>query len=230
MKAKSAYYALLGTMALVIVASIGAVVYANHWLKTRTSSLISLKTETIKLQQERATYLRAKVLLEKYKDVNTTLQKIIPKSKDQANAVSELLAIAKDDDIVLNSITFPSSDLGAKTTTKTTVTPSTTTATPSAAPTTAPTPAAPAVTQGKTVDGISGILGIAVNVSNITRVGGAAADGIKYDQVINFLKSLERNRRTMQVTSVQIQPIKDAKTGAITGYGLTLTLNIFVKP
>ena len=231
---KRLYFAMVGLFILLIGAGIGLTVYANSWLKAKSEGIVAIKLDTAALEEEKKTAIQAESDLSKYKDTKDAIEKIIPKSKDQALAIAELLQIGNDVGANINSITFPSSDLGVaqKTTTPTTDSGDTSTSSNSStSQTTAPqTPKTPTISQAKPVEGLNGILGVDVIVTQIDAKSGASGAGLSYGQMLEFLKAVERNRRTMQVKSIQIQPIRGAAGSGVTGYNLTLNLTIFVKP
>lgn len=219
MNAKRFNTIMIGIFILLVAACIGLTVYANMWLTQRSKQLINTKLDTLALEQKQKASQKAQSVLEENGPTQEMLEKIVPKSKDQAKTVAELLTISKETGVTINSITFPSSELGAV------VKPVT-----GADGSTAQTPTTSSVTQAKPVEGISGLLGIAVTISQIDRQGGESGSGISYDQMIKFIESIEKNRRTMQIKTLQIQPLQAASGNGIGGYSLTLSLNIFVKP
>ena len=229
MNAKRFYRIMLGLFGLLIVGSVALTVYANSWLKSRSQTLVDTKLEIDLLEKRQQYTQKEAVELTKYKDIVNVLDEIIPKDKDQARAIAELQKIADDIGVGIGSITFPASDLGTKAA-KVVVTPAPAAGSSAAAQATpTPAPAAPSVTQAKPVEGISNVLGIEVSLAQIDKLGGIAGSGMSYNQLISFLESLEKNRRTMQVKTLQIQPVVDTNQN-ITGYAASVTLNIFVKP
>ena len=114
------------------------------------------------------------------------MQKILPKSKDQAQAVSELYKIGDETGIKIASVQFPSSALGQKNTSSGTI------------------------TQSKTVDGMPGVVGVEVSI----QLKPASGASISYDNMISFLQKVELNRRSMQVK--QITVYADVVNGGVT--------------
>lgn len=224
MNAKRFNMIMIGVFVLLVAACIGLTVYANIWLTERSKQLTGTKLDTLALEQKQRAAQKAQAELLENQETIAMLEKIVPKSKDQANTLAELLTIAKETGVLINSITFPSSELG------TVAKPTTTAATGDAAATTPAQPATPSVTQAKPVDGISGLLGVAVTLSQIDRQGGESGSGITYDQMIRLIEAIEKNRRTMQIKTLQIQPLQDPSGNGIGGYSLTMSLNIYVKP
>lgn len=194
-------------------------VYTNIWLTKKSDHLVELKLDTVGLEQQQKVNLQAAKDLKNYESTRVLLEKIVPKSKDQAKTIGELLKIAEEIGVTIRTITFPASELGNSGATQTVVG-----TTPSAAATNSN-----AITQAKPVPNIPGLLGIEVSLSQIDRKGGSSGTGVTYKQLLGFLEAVEKNRRTLQIKTLQILPLKNA-TGVVSGYSLSLTMNIFVKP
>lgn len=180
--------------------------YALNMYKDRSNSLVNTKLQALEVNTKIDNAQLQKADLAKNKNNIELLQKIVPKSKDQALAVAELQAIANENNLSIGSINFPSSDLGSNKNTSSTQ----------------------KITQTKTIEGISGVLGLELNISQLNRKLAPSGSGISYDQLINLLESIEKNRRTMQIKNIQIQPI--VRNGSVVGYNPTITLNLFIKP
>lgn len=216
--AKRLTYIMYATLALSVISGVVLTVYTNSWLTSKAQSLVVVKLETAALEEKQRVNQKAASELEKYESTRETLDKIVPKSKDQAKAIGEILTIANEVNVNINTISFPASELGT----------SVVKSVPGTTPTTSA--AASTVTQAKAVENIPGLLGIEVTLSQIDRKGGAPGSGMTYSQLLDFLRSLEKNRRTMQIKTIQVQPLKVTGSSTINGYSLTLTMNIFVKP
>jgi hypothetical protein len=194
---------------------------ANKLLQKRSNDVVNLKLTSQELESQETAYLAAKKDIEKYSDLNAIVKSVIPQDKDQARTVRELFQLAQDSGIALKSVQFPSSSLGTAAAASTT-TPAAGATAPAAGA--APTPAPPTITQAKPVKGLNGVYAIQ---TDITPFADSKTARISYDQLIDFLRRIESNRRTMQVTTVHIQPLGQKASSGIT---FTLTLNIFVKP
>lgn len=208
MTAKRLYFILLASMGLLVVGA-GAMVYFGYNFMSKSSdSLVNAKLENIAIEEQEINYAKARKDLEKYEDLGVLLRDVLPKEKDQALAVRELYNIGDETNISVDSIQFPASSLGQKPaataggTTPTTTTNST-------------------VTQAKAVEGLSGVLGIDVELTLKPKSG----TSIPYDNMIQFLQKVELNRRSMQIKKITVTP--DAKNGGLT---FNITLTIFVKP
>jgi hypothetical protein len=217
MTAKKTFYMMIGLLALLIAGALVALYFGNGYMKKSANSLINTKLDNVAYDAEEQTYLQARKDLEKYKTLNETIAKVLPKSKDQAQAVEELYRIGDETGIIINRIQFPSSTLGQK-----------------AVPT--PTPAAndkndqaaapavtatSAITQAKAVEGMPGVLGIDIQID----LQPAYGKSISYDNMIKFLQKVENNRRSMQIKQIDVHA--DTQNGGIT---FDIILTIFVKP
>jgi hypothetical protein len=184
----------------------------NNYLKKSSDTLVKAKLDSRVTEEREKYYIQAKKDLDKYKDVNATLTKVLPKDKDQAKAVAEIGRIADEAGIEIKQISFPSSTLGEKKAAATTTT------TPAANATTAP--STPTVTQTKPVEGVSGVLGIETQI----QFNSTTSKKLTYPQLLSFLEKIEKNRRTMQVSSISITPKSSNQIDA------AISVRIFVKP
>lgn len=215
---KRYYYLLLLSSLLLFIGAILLTIYTNSWLTKKSETLVTLKLETAALEEEQKVSQKAANYLEENESMRLLLEKIVPKNKDQANAIGELLKISDEIGVTINTFSFPASELGNNTKNV---------AVAGTAPAST-TSGADIVTQAKPVINIPGILGIEVSLSQIDRRGGDSGSGITYDQLLRFLEAIEKNRRTMQIKTMQVSPLKSSN-GKINGYSLVLTINIFVK-
>ena len=204
--AKQLHAILISAIVLVIGGSTALTFYSLSSMSNRSERLVATKLDTAEINASRELELKHRAELIKNQANIEMLQKIVPKSKDQALAVAELLNIAKDNDLTIGSVTFPASELGVNV---------------------KATGSTGTVTQTKPVEGLSGILGIELTISQLNRAGSAPGAGITYSQLIKTLESIEKNRRTMQIKNIQVQPIM--KLNTVIGYNPTITINLFVK-
>lgn len=217
--AKRFNYIMCGILVLLIGASVALTFYANRWLTTKAQELVGLKLDTAALEAKQDMNQKAAEELEKYSGAANIVEKVVPKSKDQAKAVAELLEIGRENDFSINSITFPASDLGSTSQKPVAGTTGQATAAPSSS----------AISQAKPVEGIPNVLGIEVALGQFTGPDTISGNGISFTQLIGFLESIEKNRRTMQIKSLSVTPLTTT-SGKLPGYSLTVTINIFVKP
>lgn len=215
MTAKKTYFLLVGLLGLLVISTFVGLYFGNKYMKSSAQSLVNTKLDNIASDAEEQTYLQSRKNLDKYKDLSNTISKVLPKSKDQAQAVKELYRIGDETGIVIDKIQFPSSTLGQKT--AAIATPTTTDKNSQATTT----PSTPSVTQAKPVTGMPGVLGIDVQIG----LQPAYGKSISYDNMIRFLQKVENNRRSMQIKQINVHA--DPINGGVT---FDTTLTIFVKP
>lgn len=229
MTAKKVNRYLLLLFAIGLGFSIYIVRYASNWLSTSSQDLIVLKTEVEQLQKKQSDLEKAKkVLAEKATDIQT-LSKVLPSDKDQARVVQEIYAIASQANVTIDSVGFPSSTLGAQTVPKVVATPTTDATTTGATPSSsepAPKPVA-TVSQATPVKEIPGVQSIELSIGTI-KSKDASIKGVRYEEMMNLIRLIERNRRTMQIRTIGIGQ-SEAVGGAPT-YSLTLSIVIFIQP
>lgn len=205
MKNKRIFQLLLVVLAIVVLGSIAGTIYGTSMLKKDGSALLEKKLEKVVLGKDEETLTKAKRDIAKYQELNRVAQAIVPKEKDQARTVREIYAIANQAGVQIESIQFPDSSLGqsaakGKAKKKTTV--------PEGS------------TQLVEVHGLKNVFAMPIDI-------GLSEDApITYNQVIDFLRKLERNRRTSDVTNISIQPDKDNRDLI----HMNLTINAYIKP
>jgi len=174
------YYLMISLIVLFVIISLIATNEIVGLLNQQTNSLMSLKAQSQALTSEEANLVIAKKDVLKYSSLEKITQSIVPQNKDQAQAVREIVNLAGQNNITLNSIIFPSSTLGN------TIQPS----------------SKLSLSQLTPVKGIPRVytlpIQVEVNQNN---------DAVSYSSFYNFLTSLEQNRLTSQVTSLTIQPL-----------------------
>lgn len=212
MTAKKVFYAMLGVIILVTALTIGGLVVGVSMLQKKSAELVELKLQDRLIEEQELALVRAKNDIAKYEELEAISKAIVPRDKDQAKTVRELVNIAEQSNITITGITFPTSSLGTKQQTA-----------PAAGGTTGGTataaPAAPLLTQVKPVAGINGLYQLEVTI----QTGGPAPT---YNQFLDFLSRIEQNRRTAQVTSLSVQPTKTNRNFVT----FNIRMNIFVKP
>ena len=205
MSNKKFYWLMVGVNCIVVVAIIASVVVGDRLLKKQSDTILAQKLENSVLEKEQVSVLTAKQDLEKYAELQQIAKQIVPQEKDQALTTRQIVTLADKSSVHIGSIGFPSSTLGNAATKK-------------SADSTAPSPTVSGISQAKPVAGINNLLALDISVvSDTTKPSG-------YSNVINFLQSLENNRRTAQVSQINIQP--DSKNTSLLNFSLTLTVYI----
>ncbi|HUP26304.1 MAG TPA: hypothetical protein VM124_01495 [Candidatus Limnocylindrales bacterium] len=212
MSSKKVFYILCAITGVLGLSIIGTVVLGDTLLHKQSDKLVSLKLNNQVIESQQASLVRANKDLQKYAELKTIAQQIVPQDKDQARATREIVSIADQAGIKISSITFPASNLGQ-------AQPKATTPSSDDAPKPA-TPAAPPVTQVKAVDGIKGLYKLDITIVSDT------TKPVTYAKLVDFLGRLEQNRRTATVSQISIQPDSQNRTGL----NFTLTLTVYIKP
>jgi len=198
MNSKRLFFALCGLVVVINLVGVGALVYGNKLLKKQNEKLTALKVEASSLEEVQRSLVSAKKDVETYADIESIAKTVVPQEKDQAKTVREIIKLADESGISIASISFPSSSLGNKSGASTTATGN---------------------TQTQKVDGISNVERLEVTVNSNT------GRPVSFVSFVSFLEKLEQNRRTSQVTNINIQPVSDNRNFLT----FTLTLNVYIK-
>jgi len=175
-------------------------------LKAESKKMVDLKLKNQTADAQLDNLESSKKEISKYSYFKNIAQTVIPNDKDQAEAVLEIFQLANQSGISIQSVTFPSSTLGSRT--------SATGASASAT-----------ISQAKPVKEISGLYSVELNIQPETSGQVAQDKVVTYAKMLDFLHRIENNRRTAQITQVNIQPNEDN-----TQINFSLTVNIFIKP
>lgn len=208
MNSKKTFILLVVILFALIIAT-GGLVYAGiNMLTSNGETLVSLKLEHEVLADKQKALVRAKQDIVKYADLEKIAKKIVPQEKDQAITVKEISDIAKESGAPVTSIEFPKiATTPSKTSNSTSKSTSTTSATDK--------------NQLTAVKSIPGLYEM-----EITIICEMQQPTATYEQIYNFIKGLEHNRRTANITSVQITPYKE--NNKLANY--SLTLKVYIKP
>lgn len=198
MSSKSLFYILLALVIVLGVGVVGVGYGANKVLEQKSASLSKLKAESQVTSQLQTALKKDKADIAKYSELNSIAKAIVPQDKDQSETVREIVNIASQSGIAqLSSITFPASELGNKIKTQT-----------------------GGLSQVTPVTGISGVYLLPITISVDT------SNEISYSQFITFLRNLENNRRTSQISDIAIKPDQQ-NTNRLS---FSLVVNEYIKP
>lgn len=201
MKTKQLYYVFIATLVILGLGFIGVGYGANSLLTSQANKLSIAKADSQAVDTLQTTLNKNKKDIAKYSDLNTIAKTIVPQDKDQAEAVREIVSLAGQSGIShLSSLTFPASTLG------------------SLGPGVAG--GSSKLTQVLPVKGITGVYDLPISVSQ------DSSSPVTYNQLLTFIRKLEQNRRTAQVSSINIQPAADHPNLV----AFTLTIDEFIKP
>jgi hypothetical protein len=202
----------IGSIALCVISFLAISFLGLSVLANKSTALVNLKAQSQTSNIQLSNLEESKKEIEKYAYFKTVAKTVIPSDKNQAEAVLEIFQIANASGIAIQSITFPASTLGL-----------TTTLAQQDATSTSSTKSA--ITQAKPVSGIPGLYSLELTITPQSGTTAAPAQQITYSKMLAFLKGIENNRRTAQITQVDIQPADNNQS-----LSFTLTVNIFIKP
>lgn len=209
LNSKNVHYILMGLLALLVVVFIGAVVVGSSKLSKKSQQNVQLKIKSQTAELQLANLEQTKKDVEKYAYFKDIAKTIIPTDKDQAHTVLDIFKIADDAGIVVSKIDFPPSTLGLNAGSSV------------GTDATSPTSTQKAISQAKPVTAIPGLYSLQLDIFPAENNSVPDEKQITYDKMIDFLRRLENDRRTAQLSQIKIQP------GAS---GFTLTINTFIKP
>lgn len=210
MNAKRNRFVLLGLLGLFSLVFVVLCFMGLSMINTKSQGVVQLKLQNKIADDQLASLEIAKKEVQQYAYFKEVAKTVIPDQKDQAATVLEILQIAAAAGISIKDITFPLSNLGGSSVAAQS---SASTATPQNV-----------ISQAKPVSGIPGLYSIELTITPDTGPQVPPANQVTYAKMLNFLKGIENNRHTAQVTQVNIQPV------AVTGVSFTLKINIFIKP
>ncbi|MEO6761375.1 MAG: hypothetical protein ABI220_03290 [Candidatus Saccharimonadales bacterium] len=197
MNSKGLYYILTSSLLILLIALIAGGYYSTVILKQQSSDLVDSKTQSAALDLQQLQLIKDRKDVAKYTSLNKIAQSVVPQDKDQAEAVRQIVNLASDSGIKqLSSVTFPSSTLGGGTAKK------------------------DSLTQLEPVLGISGVYTLQITVQQDVE------NSVSYNTFLNFLRKLEQNRRTAQVSSITVQP--DSTHPNLVSF--TLIVDEYIKP
>ncbi len=181
-------------------------------LSAKSQRLVELKQQSKTVDAQSANLAAAKKQVQQYAYFNDIAKGVLPSDKDQAQAVLDIFRLADQSGIAIASITFTASSLGTK-------------AAVPASNDAATAPPTSAISQAKPVEGIPSLYSLELTITPQTGAGVPDAKKVTYTKLLDFLGRIEHNRRTAQITQVNIQP--QASDQSI---NFTMTVNIFIKP
>lgn len=213
MSSSKLHTVLIGLIAAMFVGLIGGAYQINSMVSQESNKLATLKAKSQALENQDIALRKAQLDIKKYADLEKITATIVPKDKNQAEAVRQIVRLAAANKITIESISFPASTLGNKSPASTSTAADNPVATPGAA-------ASTNLTQLEPVKNISGVYQLTITVNSSTE------NPVPYQSLSNFLKDLENNRRTALVSSLSIKP-DDEKPNLLS---FSLNINSYIKP
>lgn len=220
MSSKKVFFAMLGSILLLVCLCGAGTYFANKMLAAEGKTLYDLKLEQAVLDKQEGALTQAKKDIAEYEELESIARTVVPQEKDQARTTLEILALAKEAGVPIVSVTFPESQLGDIIKKKAEA------KTDENGEQTAPAPKPKEVqvdsntTQLTAVTGIKGLYTMEIQVTT------DAEKPVRYAQLLDYLERLENNRRTAQVKNISITPSPENRNLV----SFTLTLNSYVRP
>lgn len=190
------YYGLIGLLVLLGVGFFVGVKEADAVLEHKSQALVSLKAQNLATTDQQAQLDEDKADIKKYTSLNTIAESVVPQDKDQAQAVQEIVNLAAESGIP--SLTSISFP----------------------ASTLGGTSTSKGLTQVTAVKGIPGVYDLQITVNQAT------TDPVSYSDFVTFLSRLEQNRRTAEVSSIDVAP-EDSNPSQIS---FTIVVDEFIRP
>lgn len=215
MNSKKIYLIIITLIFLFLSATVASVFIGNKSLRKSSESLLELKLEKAVVDRQIEELTKAKKDIDKYTELENIANDIVPKDKDQAKAVREIASIASQNGIIIKNVSFPTSNLGVEKKKDSKSTGNSSTDSSSAKK-----ESAPPLSQVEAAEGLKGVYKLEVSIESDDQLP------ITYDNLKKFLSDLENNRRTAQVSSLNITPDEDN----IGKLSFILTINIYIKP
>jgi hypothetical protein len=180
-------------------------------LSKKSQEMVGFKLQSKVLDDQINTLAQAKKQVETYSYIKNVAAEVIPEDKDQAQAVLEIFQIANQSGIAIQSLTFPTSTLGAGAAASTSATSS-------------------IISQATPVAGIKGLYSIQMTITPETGPEVPASQQVTYPKILDFLNRIEHNQRTAQITQFNVQPQGGANGATASSITFSLTVNLFIKP
>jgi len=206
---------LLGLLGLLILLFAALSYLGVSQINKKGQKVVDLKLQNVVLESQIENLVQAKKEISQYVYFKSIANSVIPNDKDQAQAVLDLTQMAQESGILIQNITFPSSNLGVRSTES-----NSSTSSKSSSST---------ISQAKPVSGIKGLYSLETVVTPQTGTNIPSKYQVSYAKLHDFLSRIENNRRTAQITQVVITPLTNG-TEQNPIINFTLTINIFVKP
>jgi hypothetical protein len=202
---------LLGLMAVSVLLFIAIIFIGTSALSSKSQQMVALKVKSQTADLQLSNLEQSKKDVEKYSYFKQVAKTVIPSDKNQAQTVLDIFQIADAAGISIQTITFPSGTLGA------------TAAVAAQDATSASTQTA--ITQAKPVLGIPGLYSLELTITPQSNKDAPPDKAVTYSKMLDFLSRIEKDRRTAQISQIDIQP-----AGGNQGLSFNLSVNTFIKP
>jgi hypothetical protein len=209
MSSKMMRLLLIGALGLTAVAFIVITLGSFSMLSRQSQKLVDLKLQNHTAETQLSLLPEAKKQVDQYGYFNDVAKTVLPSDKNQAQAVSDIYEMAGDSGIAIQDLTFPASTLGSSSASGTSA---------------ATTPTKAVISQAAPVTGINGLYSIPLTITPQTGAKVPADKKVTYAKFLTFLQHIEKNRRTAQITKVDVTPADNGD------FNFVITVNLFIKP
>lgn len=213
---------LVAALVLAVAGFMATSVVGLSLLKDKSNSMVDLKIKSQTADAQLTNLEKAKKQVQQYAYFKDVAKTVIPSDKNQAEDIVEINQLASQAGISIQSITFPTSTLGLTT--------STTSTTPASTDATSSSSTKSAISQAKPVTGIPGLYSLELTITPESASSAPADKQLTYAKMLNFLKLIENNRHTAQISEVDITPSGTGNSVLGSGFTFILKINIFIKP
>lgn len=196
MTPKRYFYILVSIAILLTLATFGSAFGAEKVLDHEADKLSMLKAESQSIEELQDSLIQNKSDLMRYRELNEIAKSIVPQDKDQTQTVREIVKIAQASGIERLSSVTFPSS------------------------TLGGVGVNNKITQVTPVPGMSGVFSLPITVTVNDD------NAISFQQLTNFLAGLEQNRRTAQVTSLNLHP--NEKNPEVLAF--SIIINEYIKP
>ena len=196
MTPKRYFYILVSIAILLTLATFGSAFGAEKVLDHEADKLSMLKAESQSIEELQDSLIQNKSDLMRYRDLNEIAKSIVPQDKDQTQTVREIVKIAQASGIERLSSVTFPSS------------------------TLGGVGVNNKITQVTPVPGMSGVFSLPITVTVNDD------NAVSFQQLTNFLAGLEQNRRTAQVTSLNLHP--NEKNPEVLAF--SIIINEYIKP
>lgn len=196
MTSKRYFYILVSVAILLTLATFGSAFGAEKVLDHEAEKLSLLKAESQSIEELQDSLIQNKSDLMRYRELNEIAKAIVPQDKDQTQTVREIVKIAQASGIERLSSVTFPSS------------------------TLGGVGVNNKITQVTPVPGMSGVFSLPITVTVNDD------NAVTFQQLTSFLSGLEQNRRTAQVTSLNLHP--NEKNPEVLAF--SIIINEYIKP
>lgn len=204
MTSKRFFFIMLAATIILIGVFLALASFGKSLIIAEGDKLKELRLEDSVLTKQSDALTQARRDIAEHAELEAIARSVVPQDKDQARTVLELVTMARESGITITGVHFPSSELGQV----------------SGRGGNSRKATDPKLTQLTELDSPKGVYAMEIRLdTDPTRP-------VSYSQLIGFLRRLENNRRTSQVSNIQITPDTENRNSL----AFNLTVTSYIKP